>query len=337
MKVLQSVAAPGTTIKYIDQVVRFAPSSVEFSYFSWFSALFGRWDVFHVHWPEFLVRSKYAPLRWWRMALLRLFITRMRLAPRPIVRTVHNLEPHEKGSSAEARLLGRLDELTTWRVTLNPCSPGESSIPQTVILHGDYKEQFEGFERSEAVPGRVTFFGRIEPYKGVLELVDLFELAADPGDSLRIVGRPSADMADQLKRRRAAWSREEVTLELIFDYVSDERMIDEITSAEVVILPYREMHNSGVALVSLSLARPIVVPAGCVNEALAREVGEEWVVQYPGELTVGSLRDALRRARAGRCGTPNLRQRDWKTVASAYAEVYRQARGVINEVRKGKP
>ena len=44
---------------------------VEVQYFSWRTALLGRYDVFHVHWPEVLVRGR---TRWRAMARSLLFV-----------------------------------------------------------------------------------------------------------------------------------------------------------------------------------------------------------------------------------------------------------------------
>lgn len=325
MKVLQSVAAPGHSTKYIDQVVRYAPENVQFIYFSWLKALFGRYDVFHVHWPEFLLRSSRRPVRIARTVLFTLLLWRLRLTRTAVVRTVHNLHPHEAGTRVETRLLACLDERTTWNVVLNPCSPVDRATPHTVILHGDYREQFASQPRAEVTPGRLTFFGRIEAYKGVLELIDVFEMAAEAGGSLHIVGRPTEAMRVALTRRRDQWSRTDASLDLTLEHVSDARMVHEITSAQAVVLPYREMHNSGVALVALSLDRPIIVPAGCVNEALSDEVGAGWVSQYEGDLTSETLSSSLRGAVPSAGARPNLIMRDWRTVGRAYAEVYRLA------------
>nr|BFF20239.1 hypothetical protein GCM10025730_37600 [Promicromonospora thailandica] len=74
-----------------------APPEVSVRTFSWPRALVGSYDVFQLHWPESLVRH---PTRLGsavkrfltRMLLLRLWATRT-----PLVRTAHNLAPHEAG------------------------------------------------------------------------------------------------------------------------------------------------------------------------------------------------------------------------------------------------
>ena len=88
----------------------------------------------------------------------------------------------------------------------------------------------------------------------------------------------------------------------VLEFVSDERLVDEVARAQLVVLPYIEMHNSGTLLVALSVGRPVLVPRGCVNGTISAEVGDGWVVQYEGELTAADL--AMGLEAAGRPRSP---------------------------------
>jgi beta-1,4-mannosyltransferase len=318
--VLESVAAPGSTTKFIDQVVRHAPTDVRFEFFSWRTALLGRYDVFHVHWPEFLVRGRNAPIRWMRRQLGAMLLRRLRRLGIPVVRTLHNLEPHERGSSSERRFLDGLDDLTTVWVVLNEATPSDRGRGM-LIRHGHYIDQFAEMKRSEPSAGRLLFFGRIEAYKGVTELVRAFSTVPDQALTLRLVGSAGLPLRDELRALAEADPR----IGARFEFVSDEEMVSEITAAELVVLPYREMHNSGVLLVALSLGRPVLVPASRSNDLIAQEVGEEWVLQYEGELDRGAIELALLRVRSSVSPAPQLGGRDWRTVGARYADAFRAA------------
>ncbi|WOF22366.1 polysaccharide pyruvyl transferase family protein [Microbacterium betulae] len=336
LRVLESVAAPGRTIKYIDQVVRYAPDDIVFTYFRWTHALLARYDVFHVHWPEFLIRSRKTWARAVQRILFRMLLLRLRLTKTPVVRTQHNLEPHERGDSMERRLLGELERLTTVRVLLNSATAVQPDEVVRVIPHGDYQEELGSFTAAEPRQGRLLFFGRIEPYKSVPALLDAFRDAAEEGDELRIVGKPSATVGAELEARVSAWDRDDAHVALRLEHVSDAEMVQEMTSAEAIVLPYSEMHNSGVVLVALSLRRPVIVPASEANEAIAREVGAGWVIQYEGRFDAEALRNALHQVRESERRAPNLSSRDWRAVAAAYADTFREAARVAAE-RKQAP
>ncbi|MGX9349225.1 glycosyltransferase [Microbacterium sp. KNMS] len=323
VRVLESVAAPGPTIKYIDQVVRYAPDDIEFEYFSWRRAIFGKYDVFHVHWPEFLIRSRKPWARRIQRVLYRVFILRLRLTRVPVVRTQHNLEPHEPGDAEERRLLRALDNVTSVRVHINRAGRIRADDVNKIVLHGDYREQLAGFPVADVVPGRFLFFGRIEPYKSVPKLIDAFSDVATAGDELRIVGRPTDSIRTQIQRALERWRRTDASVTARLEHVSDAEMVTEVTSSEAVILPYSEMHNSGVLLVALSLGRPVIAPVSDVNTAIAEEVGPGWVITYDGPFDSEKLRASIHRLRSEERGAIDLRERDWRHVGRGYADVFR--------------
>lgn len=319
LTVLESVAAPGPTIKFIDQVVSEAPSDIEFRYFSWRIALFGKYDVFHVHWPEFLIRGSRGWVSLARRTLFRALLLRLRVTRTRIVRTMHNLEPHTKGDATEARLLDRLDSMTSAWVRINVVTAFPPEGDHYTVLHGSYRHQFATLEKPPQIKGRLLYIGRIEPYKGVEDLARAFAADAEMSAHLRIVGKASEALRDSIGAVAAGDPR----IECDFEFVSDERLVAEICEAELVVLPYREMHNSGIALVALSLNRPVLVPDSPSNEALANEVGSGWVLRFTGEITGDVIRSALTTAREARTAVPALEKRDWAQVAHGYAAAFR--------------
>lgn len=320
ISILLSVAAPDGTTKFVDQIVRFAPADVRFTYFSWGQALFGRYDAFHVHWPEFLMRGRRLPIRVARTVLTTLLLARLRFTRTPVVRTLHNLEPHEPGGAVEAVLLRAVDAATTLFVVLSEATPVPGGADSVLIPHGHYRDVLPGVGVA-AVPRRVVTFGRIEPYKNVDGLIRAIRGLSDPNVSLRVVGRASDALASSLQAAAVGDRR----ISFGFGFVSDEEMVRELTSAQLVVLPYTEMHNSGVVLVALSLDRPVLVPRTPANERLSREVGERWLLMFDGPLGAHRLREALEATASLPDERPALDGRDWTTVASSYAAAYRRA------------
>jgi beta-1,4-mannosyltransferase len=321
-----------TTNPYLIQLSdQLAPEPVVLG-FSWRRALTEQYDVFHAHWPEALLHGTTPARSRARRVLFRALLLRLRLARRQIavVRTVHNLRSHELGSRVERRLLERFDETTSLWITLNPTTPTPAAAPVVTIEHGDYNDWFRGVPVPAQVSGRMVYFGLIRPYKGVPGLIQAFaRLPAGPnGDalSLRVVGQPtSADIGAEVLLSATSDDRVKVSL----GHASDADLAAEIGSAELVVLPYREMHNSGAALLALSLARPILVPSNAVTEALSVEVGPGWVHTYSAELTAEVLLAVLTRVRSlrrpGADERPDLSARAWPDIAAAHRRAYEQA------------
>lgn len=326
MRVFESVPPPGPIVKFIDEIVLYAPDDLSFSYFSWPRALLGRFDVFHVHWPEFLVRDRSTLRGFVKRALLRMLLVKLRVGNIPVVRTVHNVEPHHAGDEAEERLLARLDALVKTHVVMSACTPGGPPESTVLIPHGDFRESFAQHPREDVVPGRVLLFGRIQAYKGVIELIRAAEEVTLPGTEIRIVGSPTPEMRAAIDAELAKPNRGGARVTVDLRMVSDDEMIAEMTRAELIALPYRDAGNgnSGVTMLALSLDRPVVVPRACLMEELAREAGAEWIQMMDGEVSGPRIQAALQGVRERPAGaTPTLIGRDWKTVAAAYAQVFR--------------
>lgn len=289
--------------------------------FGWRAALLGPIDVVHVHWPERLVRGS-SPLRTaLRRAAFLLFLLRIAATGVAVVRTVHNPDSHERGGPVERLLLRALDRRVTVRVRLNPFTPMPDGAVTRTILHGHYRDRFAAPTRPP-VRGRLLFFGLVRPYKGIEELAPAFRGVREAGASLHIVGRAQdaalaialQSLVDRDPRVQAHW-----------EYVPDDVLLGEIGDAELVVLPYRSVHNSGAALLALSLGRPVLMPSADTTEWLQAEVGADWLPTYGARLTAAELESALDRVRARTTARPALTGRDWGPIAQQHIEAYETA------------
>lgn len=316
LRILQSSPRQSGFITFVDLITDDQIDSIPFS---WKSALFGRYDVLHVHWPEMFVRDKSFPRRIVKRAMYVILMVRLRIEKVPVVRTLHNLRPHEAGSKFEAFLIGWLERSTNAYVSLNPFSKVPTSAPNRLIRHAAYDEVFARFPHTPQVPGRVLYFGLVRPYKGVESLLTAFSsvrLAA----TLRVVGRPSDDLKSVLDVAQVADPR--ITVNARF--VSDAELVGEITSAELVVLPYTKMHNSGALLAALSLNRHVLVPDTEVNRWIASEVGEEWFSFFSSRLTSSDIENAIVSA-TKQAQPPDLTNRSVEVARAAYRDVFARA------------
>ncbi len=316
-----------TTNPYLVLLIRSLPQEVESLLFSWRTAVFGRYDVLHVHWPEHLLGAGGARGLARRVAFAAV-LARVRLTRTGVVRTLHNIRPHEGRRGIDAFLLRGFDAATTGTVLLQPSPvppPGRFVVE---IPHGHYRPWFAGLPGAARVEGRLLFFGQIRGYKGVAELLEAFAgVNARAGASLVVCGQPQDDALAQDLTERAA---RDPRVSLRLGHVADADLSVEVARAELVVLPYKEMHNSGAVLLALSLDRPVLVPRSEHSRALAQEVGAGWVLEYDGPLTAEVLRSGLAQARSTvRSQRPDLDRRDWGGIGAAHAEVYRRARSVL--------
>lgn len=323
--VLQSFPEPRpTTNPYIVMLaaaLRALPDT-ELRTFTWRNALLRRYDVFHIHWPEILLEGRTPARAFVRQLLTAVLLLRIAVLRTPVIRTVHNLDLPDGISGRQRFLLRRFDRLTSLRITLNEQTPVPEGAESVTILHGHYRGWFAELPRLRPVDGRLAYFGLIRRYKNVQSLVTAFR-GLPPTSSLRIGGRPSTP---ELATEITELSGDDARIELDLRFLRDDELVGIATSAQLVVLPYREMHNSGGALAALSLDRPVLVPDNEVNRALAREVGERWVRRYSGTLTTATLAEALDDLRSQPLpGSPDLSARDWSSVGAAHLGAYRRA------------
>jgi glycosyltransferase involved in cell wall biosynthesis len=298
---------------------------VDLRTFTWTRALGGRYDVFHAHWPEILVSGQSRPKALVRQALFLLGLLRLRSTRRALVRTVHNLELPSGISRRETALLRLTERWTTLRIRINDSTALPEGQAQHTVPHGHYVEWFRNQPDHPVQPGRLAYVGLIRRYKGVERLLTAFAQTRDAAPDLRlhVSGRPSAPHL-AAERREAASADDRVTLSLAF--LSDAELVEQVRSAELVVLPYREMHNSGGVLTALSLGRPVLVPDNEVNRRLAEEVGPGWVHCYADEIRGGDLLAALAAARTRDSdAVPDLSLRDWDRAGYEHLAAYRTA------------
>lgn len=332
--VLMSFGPPHVeTNPYLVQLVDSLPPSVVVQHFTWRQAILGSYDVFHLHWPEVRLRGT-TPLRsLGRGVLFLLLLLRIRAQGLAVVRTLHNVAPHEPPTVPQALLLGLCDRWTTLTIRLSDHVTAPIGLRSVRIPHGHYRDWFRSFDVPEPVPGRLLHFGLVRRYKGVESLLAAFTGLADPSWSLRVVGKQiDPAVGDAIARAVGPDPR----VSAADGYVDDAQLAAEIGESELVVLPAAGTGNSGSLLLALSLGRPVLVPRTPSTEALGAEVGDGWVRTYDGTLTAPVLAAALAQLRsAPPTGSPDLDAREWSSIGVEHALAYRDARVTVARRRSG--
>jgi len=339
LTVLQSFPVPRRTtnpyLVMLERSLRATPRTVVLN-FSWRCALLAKYDVFHVHWPEILVNGRSPLKKLARQALTVALLIRLRVTSTPIVRTVHNVTVPQGISRRESFLLGIIERQTTLRIRLNNTTSVPEGSPHVTIPHGDYRGWFSGYPATTVVPGQLAYVGLIRRYKGVEGLIRAFRGTEDllTNLSLRLAGNPSTN---ELAASITKLSLPDPRIKLNLEFISDEALVSVVTSSELVVLPYRFMHNSGGTLMALSLNRPVLVPDNTVNRKLSREVGPGWVFTYEGDLTAERLAQTILEIRKNKPrAAPNFSGRNWDHAAQAHVRAYREALSALRRSEMGE-
>lgn len=308
---------------YTKLVVESLPTTrIHVKYFSWPKAMGTQYDVLHIHWPDQLLRgkSRLGTMSCWVLATA--LLVRLRISRTPVVQTLHNVKPHERGRAFERWYLRQVDRLTSRWIVLNQHTPIPSGQRAVLIRHGHYRDLYPN-KKCRGAMGQLLSFGQLRPYKGVEALLSAFGEVGDPSLRLTIAGLPS-NSGIRNTVVHAAEIDPRVDLDLRF--VPDEELVAKIRRAEIVVLPYDDLHNSGALLLALSLDRPVIVPENPITADLRQECGAAWVTTFQGQLTPEKLSSAISDLRTSvRSGSPDLSQREWPALGEALADVLEDA------------
>ncbi len=132
-----------------------------------------------------------------------------------------------------------------------------STTPDT-DLTGPEARQKLGLAPTDKV---ALFFGNIAPYKGVEFLLDAFEAIAPADESLRLIiaGRPKGEeayWAGLLEKIKRSAARARIILKI--EYVPDAETEIYFKAADVLVLPYTHIFQSGVLFLGYNFGMPIV-------------------------------------------------------------------------------
>ncbi len=172
------------------------------------------------------------------------------------------------------------------------------------------------------------FAGLIRPYKGLGDLLDAWPEVRRrvPDAMLHVLGRPLGADADA---RRAA-TADGVVADL--RYASPGAWAGAMDRADVVVLPYRSIDQSGVLASAIALGRPVVATAvgGFAETLTATGAGLVVPPRDPAALAAAIatvLTDGPLRTRLAAAAAAAARgELSWETSAERHERVYREAR-----------
>jgi glycosyltransferase involved in cell wall biosynthesis len=290
-------------------------------------------DIVHLHWPEAALNKARRRAAGYRSLELLVALVRLRRRGVRIIWTAHNLRSHfGRYPRAEALWWKAFLPLLDGWISLSPTAaeaavrehPRLAGIPHAIVPHGHYRDAYPDTDRAAARRAlqladdqpMVLFLGRVKPYKGVPELCAAFGALTDPAARLIVAGRcDEVALARELEQCAAGDSR--IDLRLV--EIDDAEVSKLLRAADLVVLPFRAVLNSGSALLALSFDAPVLCPrTGALGELADAVPG--WLTTYDGPLTAELLARSIVAPRP--VGRPDLSNFDWSRIAAQTEEFY---------------
>jgi glycosyltransferase involved in cell wall biosynthesis len=254
------------------------------------------------------------------------------LPSRPLVLTAHDVLPREprRGQlAAQRRLYERVDAVVVHsehgrdRLVEHL---GVAPEKVRVIAHGAF-EHLARIPHERPLPPAlaeverpvVLCFGLMRPYKGIDVLIEAWREIDDA--ELWIVGMPRMDI-DALRASAPA------SVRWVPRFVADDELAAYFRRADLVVLPYREIDQSGVLFTALAFGAPLLLSAVGGFPELAAHGAAALVA--PGDAS--ALASELRRLLADRAARERLAAGaraatrgpySWDAIAAEHLDLYR--------------
>lgn len=267
-----------------------------------------RGDIVHAHWTTPIVQhcdTTVEALR--RVSALDSEIHSMQLRGGKFVWTVHNLMPHEVRHEAEERALmqvlaDRSDlihimspataELLSDTVELDPARmlqlphPSYAGVYPDALNRAQARESFELNQEDLAV----VFVGQMRPYKGVHDLLHATHglyVADGRRLVLMLAGEAPQATINQIEALLPADQRSIVS----FRPLPNHELARWHRAADIAVLPYRQVLNSGSLHLAATFETPVLVPG--LPHIRAEFGNEPWVHFFDANDVIPSIQTHL--------------------------------------------
>jgi len=272
------------------------------------------------------------------------YLILLRLCRLRVAVTAHVVMPHERSRRLDAvhRAIHRLSPLIIAHSEfdrqrlVDECAISAERV--IVLPHGEY-----GFFERESEPIDPTsarrslgldaraeaalFFGYIREYKGLDLLLDAWPAIAAARPKARLIIAGDAARLDQARRDELLAAADEVGAIHHFAYVPFAEVTRYFAAADVLVLPYRRVSQSGVLLLALAVGVPVVATrVGALAEMLRD--GESALLVEPdspealAEAVSRVLGDAALRSRLIEGGREVAARASWPSIAGSTASAF---------------
>lgn len=226
--------------------------------------------IFHLHWiyPFSFGTTKIIINRIINTIHIIYFIAVLKMLRFSLVWTPHNIKPHETqfvddlgvGRFISSRANAVIAHSESEKREMRKIGFNINNVH--IIAHGNYIDYYP-HNGNKVIKDKIftyLFFGQVRPYKGIIELIKTYQNTGglDGYSRLMIVGK-CLNPVYNYKIMKII--KEKNSSVIYHNYSVPDRDVAGIFSdADIVVLPYLNVTNSGSAILSFSLKKPIIVP-----------------------------------------------------------------------------
>lgn len=302
------------------------------------SVFFKKADIVHIHWPESNKFKKGAIVGALYFLYFNFLVLSSKVGGAKVIWTVHNLEPHDSNLSRLVRAhFFIFTLLVDGYILMNKSSsqrvidqyPNLRSKKKAYIPHGHYKgfykenvshdhaRKYCGTHKNQFV---FMLLGNLREYKGLDHLLESFVQTKNANFRLLVVGKLSGSnlFKEKLKKLMTSDSR----VSFYEGFVHDDKLQYYFRAADLVVLPYKDLFNSGAKLLSLSFATPVALLSSPIANAYQKEFGSKWV-KLLDDISVDKFEMMSNLEIPEGDQEPDLSSRSWDVIADSTMSFFR--------------
>ena len=229
-------------------------------------------DFIHFDWIHRYYITKYERIIWVNgiFFFLDILFARTFFPRTQWIWTIHNIYPHIRGKKKYDQIVRRFfaSRCKSVRVFSEKTKEKVShefqvKVPVNVIPEGSYVDYYQKIKSEECAvkkdSKRFTFLylGQIRAYKGISELIKAFQ-ELDEQKKIRLI------IAGKTLDQELNLSEEEFktieNIEFFNEFIKEEEISAFYDVADVVVLPFKNVENSGSAILAMGFKKAILAP-----------------------------------------------------------------------------
>lgn len=235
-------------------------------------------DIFHFHWlNSFLTQKKV--VAFFATFMYMLYIKILKIKGTKIIWTLHNsinFTHDNKNKFLEGILVPYLFENVDKLIIHSKFQKEhiESRFHHKIIWipHHNYCSIFK--QKDLYGSDYFLFFGGVSPYKGIEDAISAYKKAKHNNEAIelfRIIGKTNSKEYEEKILQLIGGD-----LNIVFEnrYVEDDELELLVKNAKAVVLPYREITNSGSLVYALSCRKQIIIKNSLLTDELFQEYPE---------------------------------------------------------------
>lgn len=300
-------------------------------------------NTIHIHWiSQIIGKMTWSENKFrffFKCILLIIDLLNCRLRGVKLIWTIHNKFAHENYDKKKELVVRKIFACCVTSIILHSKEALDTisslykinlSSKSEIVFHGNFngcypppsaaKDSLRKSKKIEEGEKIILFFGAVKPYKGVEVLISTFtELITENNITLIIAGRA---VNKEYENKLAEMAKHNTKIKMDFRYLSKEELIDYISIADLIALPFSDTLTSGTTLLAMNEGKALLLPKsakvfGCVPESGVKYFSSAAeVAQYLQECTIVDLE------LMGKINKEKSDLMDWETVGKLTSRLY---------------